>query len=135
MRKSWWGIRLAGRGQWLGVRPVHCPCTVWSLLSWRRTEQALLAGCIPVTPVLQRVAVRTMQLASKLGVLVDAWLLWRFPGGTRLIRTFASSALPSMMAWGEQPGFCVRERGGDGAVTRHAQPQGRHSPDHVEAER
>ena len=98
-------------------------------------ELALLDGCIPVTPALERVAVRTMQLASKLRVLVDAGLLWRFPGGTRPIRTFASSALPSMMAWGEQPGFCVRERGGDGAVPRHAQPRGRHSPAYVEAER
>ena len=57
------------------------PCTVCSLLRCRRTKLALLAGCIPVTPALQRVAGRTMQLASKLGVLVDVGLLWRFRVG------------------------------------------------------
>ena len=39
----------------------------------------LLGGCIPGTPALQKVAVRTMQLALKLGALIDAGLLWRFP--------------------------------------------------------
>ena len=39
----------------------------------------LLAGCIPGTPALQNVAVRTMQLALELRAFTDAKLLWRFP--------------------------------------------------------
>ena len=50
-----------------------------SPLCWRSTELALLARCNLGTPVLQKVAVRTMQLALELGALVDTGLLWRFP--------------------------------------------------------
>ena len=50
-----------------------------SPLCWRRTELALLARCNLGTPVLQKVAVRTMQLALELGALVDTGLLWLFP--------------------------------------------------------
>lgn len=48
-------------------------------ICWRRNELALLAGCIPGMPALQKVAARTMQLAAEVVALVEAGLLWRFP--------------------------------------------------------
>ena len=55
------------------------PCSVCPPLCWRRTKLTLLARCIPDTHALQRVAVRTMELALELGALVDMGLPWRFP--------------------------------------------------------
>ena len=46
----------------------------------------LLAGCVPGTSTLQKVAARTMQLALELGALTDAGLLWRFPDSSPCAR-------------------------------------------------
>mmetsp|Transcript_15992 Transcript_15992/g.34806 ORF Transcript_15992/g.34806 Transcript_15992/m.34806 type:complete len:1185 (-) Transcript_15992:250-3804(-) len=48
-------------------------------ICWKRNELALLAGCIPGMPALQKIAARTMQLATELVALVEGGLLWRFP--------------------------------------------------------
>ena len=65
------------------------PCSVCVPICWKRNELALLAGCIPGMPALQKVAAQTMQLAAELMALVDAGLLWRFPS------TFS----PGMITW------------------------------------
>ncbi|KAL7555169.1 hypothetical protein ACHAWF_018782 [Thalassiosira exigua] len=65
------------------------PPSVCVPLCWKRNELALLAGCIPGMPALQRVAARTMQLSAELLALVDAGLLQRFPA------TFS----PGMITW------------------------------------
>ena len=49
---------------------------------WRGTQLVLLAGCITGTSALQKVIGRTMQLALKIGVFVDAGCCgtsWVFP--------------------------------------------------------
>ena len=65
------------------------PSSVCVPICWKRNELALLAGCIPGMPALQKVAARTMQLAMEILALVDAGLLWRFPA------TFT----PGMITW------------------------------------
>ena len=55
------------------------PSSVCLPICWKRNELALLAGCIPGMPALQKVAARTMQLSSELIALVNAGLLYRFP--------------------------------------------------------
>ncbi|KAL3770642.1 hypothetical protein ACHAWU_004341 [Discostella pseudostelligera] len=55
------------------------PSSVCVPICWKRNELALLAGCIPGMPALQKVAARTMQLATELVALVDAGLMYRFP--------------------------------------------------------
>jgi RNA recognition motif-containing protein len=65
------------------------PSSVCVPICWKRNELALLAGCIPGMPALQKVAARTMQLAMEIVTLVDAGLLWRFPA------IFA----PGMITW------------------------------------
>ena len=68
------------RGQQLVARPAPLPGRPDADDDCDITKLALLPGCIPVTPVLQRVAVRTMQLALELGASVDVGLPWCFPG-------------------------------------------------------
>ncbi|KAL7537809.1 hypothetical protein ACHAXR_008095 [Thalassiosira sp. AJA248-18] len=65
------------------------PSSVCLPICWKRNELALLAGCIPGMPSLQKVAARTMQLATELITLVEAGLLWRFP----------SIFQPGMITW------------------------------------
>ena len=55
------------------------PSSVCVPICWKRNELALLAGCIPGMPALQKVAARTMQLSSELVSLLDAGILHRFP--------------------------------------------------------
>ena len=55
------------------------PSSVCVPICWKRNELALLAGCIPGMPALQKVAARTMQLSTELIALLDAGLLHRFP--------------------------------------------------------
>lgn len=55
------------------------PSSVCVPICWKRNELALLAGCIPGMPVLQKVAARTMQLSAELISLLDAGILHRFP--------------------------------------------------------
>ncbi|KAL9190951.1 hypothetical protein ACHAXT_000657 [Thalassiosira profunda] len=57
------------------------PSSICLPICWRRSELALLAGCIPGMPALQRVAARTMHLAAELIALVEAGLLTKFPSG------------------------------------------------------
>ena len=75
MRTRWWGGRTSGPRQ--EGRPGLCRMAPFlaSPLCWRRTELALLARCNLGTPVLQKVAVKTMQLALELGALMDVGLL------------------------------------------------------------
>ena len=65
------------------------PSSICLPICWKRNELALLAGCIPGMPALQKVAARTMQLSTELIKLVEAGLLWRFP------TVFA----PGMITW------------------------------------
>mmetsp|Transcript_26891 Transcript_26891/g.57896 ORF Transcript_26891/g.57896 Transcript_26891/m.57896 type:complete len:1160 (-) Transcript_26891:251-3730(-) len=65
------------------------PSSICLPICWKRNELALLAGCIPGMPALQKVAARTMQLSMELIALVDAGLLWRFP----------SIFQPGMITW------------------------------------
>lgn len=65
------------------------PSSVCLPICWKRNELALLAGCIPGMPSLQKVAARTMQLSSELMALMDAGLLRRFP----------SIFSPGMITW------------------------------------
>ena len=55
------------------IHPRSAPRCAGGEPSWVR-----LAGCIPGTPALQKMAARTMQLALELSALMDAGLLWRF---------------------------------------------------------
>jgi RNA recognition motif-containing protein len=65
------------------------PSSVCVPICWKRNELALLAGCIPGMPALQKVAARTMQLSMELVALLDAGILHRFPS------TFS----PGMITW------------------------------------
>lgn len=55
------------------------PSAVSIPLCWKRTELALLSGCIPGVPSLQEVAATTLQIASEFVALVEAGILHRFP--------------------------------------------------------
>mmetsp|Transcript_12256 Transcript_12256/g.25890 ORF Transcript_12256/g.25890 Transcript_12256/m.25890 type:complete len:1191 (-) Transcript_12256:213-3785(-) len=65
------------------------PTSICLPICWKRNELALLAGCIPGMPLLQKVAARTMQLSTELMALMDAGFLWRFP----------SIFSPGMITW------------------------------------
>ncbi|KAL7469323.1 hypothetical protein ACHAXS_009589 [Conticribra weissflogii] len=65
------------------------PASICLPICWKRNELALLAGCIPGMPLLQKVAARTMQLSTELMALIDAGLLRRFP----------SIFSPGMITW------------------------------------
>jgi len=55
------------------------PSSICVPICWKRNELALLAGCIPGMPALQKVAARTMQLSSELINLVNAGILYKYP--------------------------------------------------------
>ena len=65
------------------------PSSICLPICWKRNELALLAGCIPGMPALQKIAARTMQLSAEMIALVEAGLLWRFP----------SIFQPGMITW------------------------------------
>jgi RNA recognition motif-containing protein len=65
------------------------PAVVSLPICWRRSDLALMSGCIPGISFLQEVAARTMQLADEFIALVQAGILERFP------ETFA----PGMLTW------------------------------------
>ena len=104
------------------IHPRSAPRCAGGEPSWVR-----LAGCIPGTPALQKMAARTMQLALELSALMDAGLLWRFtdsppPGVVTWdtltfasvfeSRTFASSAMPSCIQHGGSSPTSVCESAG-----------------------
>ena len=86
----------------------------------------LLSGCIPGTAALQKVAVRTMQLALEIGALMDAGLLvalpglvppgavtwdtWTWAASVFESRTFASSAMTSLIPGQQEAHVALRLR-------------------------
>eukprot|EP00560_Eucampia_antarctica_P006088 CAMPEP_0197823892 /NCGR_PEP_ID=MMETSP1437-20131217/1206_1 /TAXON_ID=49252 ORGANISM="Eucampia antarctica, Strain CCMP1452" /NCGR_SAMPLE_ID=MMETSP1437 /ASSEMBLY_ACC=CAM_ASM_001096 /LENGTH=1144 /DNA_ID=CAMNT_0043423285 /DNA_START=99 /DNA_END=3534 /DNA_ORIENTATION=- len=68
-----------GSPETFGPYARSLPPSVSLPICWKRNELALLAGCIPGIPLLERVAAHTMQLASDFIALLEAGILVRFP--------------------------------------------------------